>query len=76
MEPKNYVFANWGEKVYVIDGVGRFKKGVITEFDTSDDRNTKVVYKNGGFDWYNRLQVEKDCKTKEFAHLEVIDPER
>lgn len=73
---KLYVFANWGSKVWVCDNVGRVKQGVITEFDTTDDRNTKVVYKNGGFDWYKRDNVEEVSETVEKDLIDIYDSEK
>lgn len=70
-ESKTYIFANWGEQVDVIDNVGRHFKGVITEFDTTDERNTKVVYKSGGFDWYNRDEIEETMKTLEQVRIDL-----
>lgn len=63
-----YVFVNFGEKVSVIDNVGLLCKGVVTEFDPSvPESNTKIVYEEGGFDWYNRDEVESWMR-----ELEVI----
>lgn len=73
---KLYVFANWGEKVWVKDIIGRYKKGVITEFDPSDERDTKVVYKNGGFDWYKRGEVEMVSEEVEKETIDLQDNER
>jgi len=70
-EIKEFVFANWGEKVQVIDNVGLLHTGVIVEFDLSDKDNTKVVYEDGGFDWYNREYVEKGMKELELIKLEL-----
>ena len=73
---KIYTFANWGDKVWVDRGDGDYRKAVITEFDNSDERNTKVVYKNGGFDWYNRDEVEESSAFIERREIEVRDSER
>jgi hypothetical protein len=67
---KKYVFANWGEIVSLIDGAGRAREGVITEFDDSDTRNTKVVYQGGAFDWFNRDEVEESMIAKEQVNLD------
>jgi hypothetical protein len=67
---KKYVFANWGERVSLIDGAGRPREGVITEFDDSDTRNTKVVYQGGAFDWFNRDEVEESMIAKEQVDLD------
>lgn len=74
---KLYVFANWGEKVWVRDYAGNFKKGVITEFDPSvPESDTKVVYKNGGFDWFSRDGVEEVSEMVERDLIDVYDSEK
>lgn len=66
MIKKDYVFANWGERVSVIDGAGKPREGIITEFDVEDEeRNTKVMYKGGGYDWFNRDEVEQSMIARE-----------
>jgi hypothetical protein len=71
MSTKKYIFANWAEKVYMIDGAGRAREGVITEFDDSDTRNTKVVYQGGAFDWFNRDEIEESMKSREQVSLDT-----
>jgi hypothetical protein len=61
-----YVFVNFGEKVHTDRGLG-----VVTEFDDSDTRNTKVVYKSGGFDWFNRDELEHSERTFEEIQMET-----
>jgi pyruvate/2-oxoglutarate dehydrogenase complex dihydrolipoamide dehydrogenase (E3) component len=68
---KDYVFANWGERVTVVDSVERIREGVITEFDPSNSRDTKVVYKDGGFDWYNRNEVEESMQAREQVKIDI-----
>lgn len=75
-ENKTFVFANWGERVYVLDVMNRLLKGVITEFDTSDERNTKVVYKGGKFDWFNRDEIEELNVTIEKESIKVEEDVR
>ena len=51
-----YQYVNFGS---VVDVFG--KKAVVTEFDPSVvESNTKVVYKEGGFDWMNRDDLEDE----------------
>ena len=57
-EYQDYVFANWGEKVRVLDCTNNLRDGVITEFDPSSKEDTKVVYQDGHFDWYPRVDIE------------------
>jgi hypothetical protein len=71
MSTRKYVFANWGERVSMIDGAGRAREGVITEFDDSDTRNTKVVYQGGAFDWFNRDEVEESMIAKEQVEIDT-----
>jgi hypothetical protein len=66
-EQVEYVFTNWGDKVYVIDDSGVTRQGVITEYDPSIFENTKVIYEKGGFDWYNRDELEKSLRAREYA---------
>lgn len=62
---KIYTFTNWGDKVNAIDYQGRERQGVITEFDTVCYEDTKVVYSNGGFDWFNRDELELSSEARE-----------
>lgn len=70
---KEYVFANWAQPVKMIDSVGRLQEGVITEFDNTSEMNTKIVYKNGGFDWYNRGEIEAFNKTLEVESILAVN---
>ena len=74
---KEYVFANWGEKVWVIDYSNKIVKAVITEFDVSDkERDTKVYYKNGRYDWVNRDEIEKLNQDIERESIKIEEDER
>lgn len=53
-----YRQANWGDKVGVIDSQGEARIGLIVGFDESNELNTKVLYEDGTFDWYNRDILE------------------
>jgi len=71
---KKYIFANWGEKVWVKRFDGKLVEGVITEFDMDDMTSCKVRYSNkdgAGFDYYNRDEIEADMQALEQVKLDL-----
>ena len=63
----DYKYTNFGQLVMVVNPTGELAKGVITAFDESNKLNTKVTYENGGFDWFNRDELEKDLISENSA---------
>ena len=61
-----FIFANFGEKVFL----GNWK-GTITEFDSTPEFNTKVVFENGSFRWVNRITLENDMRKRELVLLDL-----
>ena len=71
---KLYTFTNWGDRVYIKDNK-TLERGVITEIDEPTGFDTKkiqvkVTYEGGGYDWYDRDELENDMKSRESAILD------
>ena len=51
-----YKYVNFGDRVEIFG-----KEAVVVEFDPScPEADTKVIYKDGGFDWVNRDDLEDE----------------
>lgn len=68
---KLYVFTNWGDRVYVPkEPTNELELGVITEISENKEE-VKVTYQSGGFNWFNRDELEVSLKAKETVAIDT-----